>query len=173
MPSIRRYKILGVFVFLFFCLVVKASGKGKCGIKNVWAFCQPIFPGNIPAHVPGGTPRRAKPDTAIIVYIETTDTATVWAAAWRNGESYSVRMVDITADSVIVGKTKTTRLPIIIRSGKKNRLLQLQFKKQPTLGINPENKYPDAQIILMGTVRHRQVTYPINVETEIMPQLRP
>ncbi|ASU32660.1 hypothetical protein MuYL_0760 [Mucilaginibacter xinganensis] len=75
-----------------------------------------------------------------------------WQTAWYKGVKYSVNVLQVNQDSVIIGRSKNSKNIVVIKPGIETKLIQLEFTEQGNF------KAPKvAGFILEGTLDKKQV----------------
>lgn len=120
------------------CLYSCNHAKGL--VKNTYAYYSEKMPGIVPTDA-NGNPQQVKPDTVIVVYIETTSKDISWDTAWKNNRAYKIVPQFFETGSYEAGFEKGSREKIFITAQPGHYLYQLYlqplgFDQDPPKNVN-------------------------------------
>ena len=124
-----------VIALLAFCL--SACAQTKYGISRVYAFTAERQPGNIPVDENGKSLYHG-PDTLNFIYIESGKQQVLWDMAWKNGRTYSVEVVRVNENPLVIGERKSDNNKMIITRAGGNTLWRVSL-------VPSENNIPAPQ----------------------------
>ena len=144
------YQLKSFFALLTFLLFSSmffySCAQTKGLVKNMHAYYSEKMPGNIQADE-NGNPLTVKPDTVIVVYVETTTKLIEWDTAWKDNRMYKIIPQLINPVPFEAGFEKGSNVKIFINTDMNHFLNQLYL--QP-LGTNlPPPKSIEVNHILL------------------------
>ena len=137
--------------FIFFCLVcfsLTAYTQTKYGIKHIYAFSREHIPG-IVAVDKNGTPLQIGPDTINTIFMEISGHPAQWNTAWKNGNTYSIAMKQLTELPFLVGSMKEGDEEVILAPAKGNQLWRIDLELAEH-NISAPKKMKPGEIMLRG-----------------------
>lgn len=104
-----------------------------------------------------GNPRQVKPDTVIVVYIETATKDIHWDTAWKNSRAYKIVPHFFETGSFEAGLKKGGIEKILITAGPDHFLYQLYLQPLKDIGEHqlPPKSINSNQILLKGTYKEK------------------
>ena len=143
-------KIFSISLFVTLLSVHLIScAQTKQVVKNSYSFYEKHLPGMLRVDEKG-EPFPVIPDTAVIVYVETTSKLIKWERAWQNGRSYSIAAQQIVTTPFPAGKLYKDDRQITLFILKGNFLWQLYLSPEAQQKIVPEKKINKNEILLKG-----------------------
>jgi hypothetical protein len=140
--------IAAAFLISFFCV------QQQYNIKRIYLFSKTQYQGNIHRNPDGSTGKGYNKILMCFIEVDKHKPAPDWHAAYFDGYKYTVNIVPLNQDSVLVGNSLNTHQTIVIKSITAGQLLQLG------LTINEKCKNPDTKgFVLEGTLNNKRVYY--------------
>jgi len=114
-----------VLLFSLICLYSCNHTKGL--VKNTYAYYSERIPGTVPTDE-NGNPGQVKPDTVLVVYIETSAKDITWDTAWTNNRAYKIIPQFFETGSYEAGFEKLSKEKIFITTDPGHFLYQLYLQ---------------------------------------------
>jgi hypothetical protein len=170
LPSHSFMKMKISFLFTALIASVGLFAQSTYGIKKVHAYYEEHMPGNIPVGE-DGQPVKKYPVVVHHIFIETgSKTKIQWKTAWKDGKSYSVSTIEVTASPVVLGKEKISEKEVVLKPSKGNKLWKLELNTQNKMTKSPL-KAKAGEIILQGIYNGKKIYKRIEKEIELYTPL--
>ena len=131
-----------------------SCAQTKQVVKNTYSFYKQRFPGKLKTDE-NGKPFPVKPDTTIIVYVESISEHIEWEAAWQNGRSFSILDQKIIPAPFEAGKLYSEDKKITLFTSAGNFLWQLNLYPEPKQQVAPDEKVNKHEILLKGKFKNK------------------
>jgi hypothetical protein len=139
--------------YLLFILVVSSSCLAlKYQGQEIWLFSRTQYSGNAPVDRDGKALKGYTENLSCFLEVSKNNPSPVWQTAWYNGAKYSVSVLQLNQDSVILGRAKDANTLVVIKPRPKTKLIQLELTEQGNF------KAPKAAgFVLEGLLDKKQV----------------
>lgn len=160
-----------IFLLLIFCgAFFLACGQSNSLIKKSYAFYKISFRGTLQVD-DNGRPVNKGIDTLRFLYLEIPGkTAPVVDQLVYKGKMYSAAVYPV--EESYVGNRKKDEKRIVIMPGQKNTLWKVDFSPLGSTGTKRKVPVTKKRIFLKGKVGGKSFTHQIDIETELMPDIR-
>ncbi|MEO6978088.1 MAG: hypothetical protein ABI113_06890 [Mucilaginibacter sp.] len=106
------------------CLVLKYQAQ------KVWLFSKTEYSGNAPVDKDGKTLKGYTETLLCFIEISKNKPSPAWQTAWHKGVKYSVNVLPVSQDSVILGRAKNSKINVVIKPGPDAKIIQLELTEQ-------------------------------------------
>jgi hypothetical protein len=153
--------VAAVFLISVFCI------QQQYNIKRVYLFSKTQYSGNVHRNVDGSMAKGYNKTLICFVEVDKDKPSPLWNTAYFDGYKYTVNIVPLNQDSVLVGNKINTHNAVVIKPITAGQLLQLG------LTIGGKCKNPDTKsFVLEGTLNNKKVYYKTDEPvTELAPVL--
>jgi hypothetical protein len=154
--------------YLLFMLVVSSSCLAlKYQGQKIWLFSRTQYSGNTPVDKDGKALKGYTETLSCFLEVSKNSPSPVWQTAWYNGTKYSVNVLQVNQDSVIIGPAKNSKKLIVIKPGAETKLIQLELTEQGNFDAPKA-----AGFVLQGLLDKKQVYLTSNkLAVELAPVL--
>ncbi|WP_157740578.1 hypothetical protein [Mucilaginibacter xinganensis] len=137
---------------LFMLLICSSCLILKYQAQKIWLFSKTQYAGNAPVDRDGKALKSYTETLSCFMEVSKNKPSPAWQTAWYKGVKYSVNVLQVNQDSVIIGRSKNSKNIVVIKPGIETKLIQLEFTEQGNF------KAPKvAGFILEGTLDKKQV----------------
>lgn len=156
MERFKKNKLYQLLLLLFLLLSLSSCAQSKSVIRKQYAFYTEHLPGNIRADE-NGNELPFKPDTVIVVYLETTTKSITLDTAWKNGACYKITAQLINLLPFEIGTAINANKKIVLGVAKGNFLWQLYL--QPLNKALPNQQIIKGnEILIKGKYKGKKIT---------------
>jgi len=117
------------------CLILKYQAQ------KIWLFSKTQYSGNAPVDRDGKALKGYTETLSCFIEINKNKPLPAWQTAWYKGVKYSVNVLQVNQDSVIIGRAKNAKNTIVIKPGAETKLIRLELTQQ-------SNSKPQKQMVL-------------------------
>jgi len=128
------------------CLALKYHGQ------KVWLFSKTQYMGNAPVDRDGKAVKGYTETLSCFMEISKNKPSPAWQTAWYKGVKYSVNILQLNQDSVIIGRTKNAKTTFVIKPAPETKLIQLELAEQGNFKAPKANGF-----VLEGMLNNKQV----------------
>lgn len=128
------------------CLTLKYQAQ------KIWLFSKTQYSGNAPVDRDGKALKGYVETLLCFLEVSKNKPSPIWQTAWYKGVKYSVNVLQINQDSVIIGRAKNLKNIVVIKPGAETTLIQLELTEQGNFKAPKETGF-----VLEGMLNNKQV----------------
>ncbi|MCO5949744.1 hypothetical protein [Mucilaginibacter flavidus] len=149
----RFVSLLIMAKYLLFILVVSSSCLAlKYQGQKIWLFSKTQYMGNAPVDRDGKAVKGYTETLLCFIEISKNKQSPAWQTAWYKGVKYSVNILQVNQDSVIIGRIKNAKTTFVIKPGLETKLIRLELTEQGNFNAPKANGF-----VLEGILNNKQV----------------